>query len=234
MLQQKPTTPFPSAASRISTALVLLWLSLSQGAAGARDPAWWDIEILLTAEGKYSLRQGDAVATADFAFSNRWRGSIERDDSDYLLYHANSELIRWTLREKSLNEEILSLLTESDAAGKPSFRMNYVLSQGNDLVFDFAVEGFPVPVGPAPAKFDLALPRTRGGAEPSADSHYDDFIVQGSNAVHVKEAKIYRGAVERKFSWSWKHEKWLMAETENIFISNLHKAVVKIIIVPHN
>lgn len=234
MLQQKPTTPFPPAASGILTALALLWLSLSQAAAGAKAPAWWDIEILLTVDGKYGLRQGDSVATADFAFSTRWRGSIERDDADYLLYHANSELIRWTLREKSLNEDILSLLTESDAAGKPSFRMNYILSQGDDLVFDFAVEGFPVPVGPAPARFDLALPKTRGGAEHSTDSRYDDFVVHGSNAVRINEAKIYRGAVERNFSWSWKHEKWLMGQTENIFISNLHKASVKIIVVPHN
>ena len=234
MLNRKPMAALPATASRISTALAVLWLFVSLGAAGARGPAWWNIEVLLTVEGKYSLRQGESASTAEFAFTNRWRGSMERDDSDYLLYHTNSEILRWTLREKSLAGESLSLLTEGDASGKPAFRMNFILSQGQDLVFDFAVEGFPVPFGPSPEKFDLALPATQGSTGRSPDSHYDDFVVQGSNSVHIKEAEIYRRPVERHFSWTWKHEKWLMGQAENIFISNIHKAAVKIIVAPHD
>jgi len=232
MLNRKPTAPFPAAVSRIAAALAALWLFLSPGAAGAGRPAWWDIEVLLTVEGRYSLRRGESVSTADFSFSNRWRGAMERDDADYLLYHANSELVRWILRERSAKKESLALQTERDAPGKPCFRMNYILGQGKDLVFDFAVDGFPVPVGESPEKFDLALPRTRGSGAGSADPRYDDFIFQGSNAVSIEEAEIYRREVERDFSWVWKHEKWLMEETESVFISNLHKAAVKIVVSP--
>jgi hypothetical protein len=169
-----------------------------------RPPQRWEIEIRLTTEGRYSVREGSRSFSGDFLYEAAWSGSMERDDDDFLLTHIRNEIVRWELEENAESGEGGGPSSLKELPEKPVFRMNYILTEGSRLRFDFTVEGFAVPRASSANKFELALPRTKSGA-PDAD--YDSSVIQGSNDVCLRVIDIGRPRVERSFRWRWKDRK---------------------------
>jgi len=197
-----------------------------------RSPRWWDVELRLTVKGQYSVRETDAACAGEFFYEAAWSGSMEKDDTDYLLYHSGSETLRWEIREKIASGGNQKVLTEKDFDDRPVFRMNYVLNENGVLRFVFIVDGFPVPRGGAGEKFDLILPASKkeeGGLSPSG---YDAFVAKGSNEVVFEEKKIRTGPVERAFRWEWKRYQPSSGPGAPVVLFNNHKVEVKIAITP--
>ena len=195
-------------------------------------PRWWDVELSLNVKGQYSVREADAAYAGEFLDEAAWSGSMEKDDSDYLLYHSGSETLRWEAREEVSSGGGQKVLTEKDFDDRPVFRMNYVLNENGVLRFVFIVDGFPVPRGGAGEKFDLILPASKkeeGGLSPSG---YDAFVARGSNEVVFEEKKIRTGPVERAFRWEWKRYQPSSGPGAPVVLFNNHKAEVKITITP--
>ncbi len=183
-------------------------------------------------KGQYSVREADAACAGEFLYEAAWSGSMEKDDSDYLLYHSGSETLRWEAREKVSSGSGQKVLTEKDFDARPAFRMNYVLNENGILRFDFIVDGFPVPQSGAGKKFDLILPASKkeeGGLSPSG---YDDSVVKGSNEIVFEENIVQAGLVERAFRWEWKRYQPSSGPGAPAVLFNSHKAEVKVAITP--
>ncbi len=170
-----------------------------------RPPRRWEIEIRLTTEGRYSVREGSCSFSGDFLYEAAWSGSLERDDDDFLLTHIRNEIVRWELEENAEPGEGGGQAGLKELPEKPVFRMNYVLTEGSRLRFDFAIEGFAVPRAASVNKFELAFPRTKSGAPGAVAAGYDGAVVQGSNDVCLRVIDIGRPRVDRSFRWIWKN-----------------------------
>jgi hypothetical protein len=195
-------------------------------------PRWWDVELGLTVNGQYSVREADAAYAGEFLFKAAWSGSMEKDDSDYLLYHSGLETLRWEAREKVSSKGGQKVLTEKDFDDRPVFRMNYVLNENGVLRFNFIVEGFPVPRSGAGEKFDLILPASKSEEGGHSPPEYDVSIAEGSNEIAFEEKTIRTGPAERAFSWEWKRYTPSLRQGINVVLFNSHKADVKITITP--
>jgi len=158
---------------------------------------------------------------------------MERDDSDYILYHQESRLLDWKAKEKEILSEFIKTKSGKDFQKKPSFHLNYILRKEENLHFDFFVKGLCIPQNKSVSKFYLHLPCTGDNKEPHPDIDYDSYVIQGSNQIFLEEKEIYTGAVDRDFAWIWKYYKWSSTQETPAFLTSLHKAKVKISITPH-
>jgi hypothetical protein len=195
-------------------------------------PRWWDVELSLTVKGQYSLREADAAYAGEFSYEAAWSGSMEKDDSDYLLYHSGSETLLWEAREKVSSGAGQKVLTEKDFDDRPAFRMNYVLNDNGILRFNFIVDGFPVPRSGPGEKFDLILPASKEEEGHPSPSGYDASVVGGSNEIVFEEKTIRTGPAERAFSWEWKRYQPSSGPGIAVVLLNNHKAEVKVAITP--
>jgi hypothetical protein len=201
-------------------------------ASGQLSPRWWDVELRLTVKGQYSVREADAAYAGEFLYEAAWSGSMEKDDSDYLLYHSGSEILRWEAREKVSSGGGQKVLTEKDFDDRPVLRMNYVLNENGILRFNFIVDGFPVPRSGAGEKFDLILPASKEEEGSLSPSGYDASIARGSNEIVFEEKTIRTGPAERSFRWEWKRYQPSSGQEIAVVLFNSHKAEVKITITP--
>ena len=195
-------------------------------------PRWWEVELRLTVKGQYSVREGDAAYAGEFLYEAAWSGSMEKDDSDYLLYHSGLETLRWEAREKVSSGAFQKVLTEKDFDDRPVLRMNYVLNENGILRFNFIVDGFPVPRSGAGEKFDLILPASKEEEGSLSPSGYDASIARGSNEIVFEEKTIRTGPAERTFRWEWKRYQPSSGQEIAVVLFNSHKAEVKITITP--
>jgi len=170
-------------------------------------PQRWEIEIRLITEGRYSVREGSRSYSGDFLYEAAWSGRLERDDDDFLLSHLRNEIVRWELEENAEPGESDGSARRKEPPEKPVFRMNYILTEGSRIRFDFAIEGFAVPRGASVNKFELVFPRTKSDVPSAAAAGYDGAVVQGSNDVYLRVADIRRPRVERSFRWSWENRR---------------------------
>jgi len=170
-----------------------------------RPPRRWKIEIRLITEGSYSVREGSRSFSGDFLYEAAWSGGMERDDDDFLLYHIQNKIVRWKLEEDAEAGEGGEPSSLKELPEKPVFRMNYILTEGPRLRFDFAIEGLAVPRAASVNKFELAFPRTKSGSPDSAAAGYDGAVIQGSNDVCLRVVDTGLPRVERSFRWRWKN-----------------------------
>lgn len=195
---------------RSVAALVLAALAVLPASARSRDtpgwdsPAWWDVRIHLETRGRYALTRDTTDFAGEYAYESVWTGSMEKDDLDYLLYHASLDTVRWEMKERSGRDGLGVLLSEKDSPLRPVFRMNYVLGEEGRLRFFFTVEGFPVPRNDSPEKFALILPCSRKESAASAAAGYDDAVSEGTNDVSLDAKELRNGPVKRVFRWAWK------------------------------
>lgn len=193
-------------------------------------PAWWEIRLLLTSNGKYTCKEAKKSYTGDYSFMLLWTGCMEQDMDDYLIYYENCALMEWKAHEKS--PDLLHFLTGSDFSGKPRFDFHYIFRRENDLHFDFRVESFYVPQNNSDHKFYLTLPASLENSRESSLFNYNDFVYQGSNNICIKEEKIYLDTIEKSYTWKWKCQKQLREEKKSVFFTNSHRVKVEVSLIP--
>jgi hypothetical protein len=202
-------------------------------AALASSPSWWDLELRLATEGRYRMDQKEFNAEGSFRFIISWTGIMERDEADFRLFHNRSEIVRWEAEERSSQPDGLRLLTAADFSEKPSFDFNFLLKQGELLVFDLATQGFSVPVSESPEKFFLILPSSAENGQSVEGVDYNKGIRKGSNRVALPAEAILKGPVEKKFAWDWKNEQWLLRQDRTLHVLNQHTVKLTVIVRPH-
>jgi hypothetical protein len=197
-------------------------------------PDWWEIALTLKVDGQYRLEGSSVNCSGSYAFTICWRGGMERDQDDYLLYRFHCELISWEAGETTSSPETQTVLSTGDFKEKPDLRMNYILRQGRELRWDFVVEGISAPQARSEDAFPLFLPASEENGRRGPQGSYNAGVVRGGNRVAVEEAEIYAGTVAKKFAWSWKREQWNSQEREAMFTSQSHNARVELRIVPRS
>jgi hypothetical protein len=194
---------------------------------------WWEARLALTVRGTYEVKPPRGSFSGEFTHGARWVGIMEPDEMDILLYHTRTGEEDWQVREKAAGPEGTRLLTEKDTAQRPALHVNYVVRVGRELVFDIAVEGFIVPLGPSPDRFDLELPcsKNHGGATAGG---YDDFITGGTNRIAIPVEGLEKRTLEKSFSWEWKRGRWAAAESGTVWLASSHKATAVLTLIRHN
>jgi hypothetical protein len=195
-------------------------------------PAWWEVRFQLTARGDYTVKDSGTTYSGEFLYRAQWDGTMERDGADFLLYYAATEPQAWEVREKASLQSATRIMTDKESAEKPGLRLNYVLRQGADILFDFDVGGVRIPLNSSPDKFDLVLPRSREHA--GEEDMYNEFVSKGKNRVFVDEKDLGERPLEKSFSWEWKRQQWILKEKGVVLVAGAHKASVTITIIPHD
>jgi len=201
-------------------------------AAAGDGPGWWNVRIRLETRGRYALTRDATEFTGEYAYESVWTGSMERDDPDYLLYHASLETVRWEMKERSGRDGSGALLSEKDFPVRPVFRMNYVLFEEGRLHFFFIVEGFHVPRSDSPEKFALILPCSRKESSASATAGYDGAVSEGSNDVSLDAKELRDGPFKRVFRWTWKRYQPSSAPPPAGPLLNTHETKVTLFVTP--
>lgn len=198
-----------------------------------QNPLWWEIKLKLETQGKYNIEDRNALYSGSYSSTFLWRGSIERDNGDYILYHFSNELVQWEATETAKLPERIKILTTPDFIDKPSFKLNYVLRKEGNIYFDFIVLGFSVPQSNSSESFYLVFPSSKENSQSISDINYNFFVRKGSNQVTVEDSQIYCGGVKKNFNWTWKREQWLDKGGQSLLFSNSHEVKVTLTITPH-
>jgi len=194
---------------------------------------WWEVRLALSVRGDYTVKGPNASFAGQFAFRAHWGGILERDGMDVLLYHTRLGDESWELREKAVRPEGTRVLTEKDSPEKPRLRVNYVLRTDRVLLFDFSVEGFKIPLGVWPDRFDLDLPCSQEHAGAPAGG-YDDYVVRGTNRVAIDADGLERRMLEKSFAWEWKRGRWTAAGSGTVWLAGAHKTSVVLTLIRHD
>lgn len=195
-------------------------------------PPSWTVAITLDVRGDYKMDARGIKIDGTFAFVFRWTGTIEKDAEDYLLVHNDCRLTKWEIGEICDSADSLKILSTNEIQDRPALKVNYILKSGDNLVFDFAVEGFEIPKNKAPAAFYLVLPASKENLAHSGGIGYDLFVKSGSNLIIMDANPILRGPSEKTFAWTWKYQTGIQALEGTVFESQTHDVKAKIEITP--
>ena len=196
-------------------------------------PIWWNIKVLLSTEGEYQLKQKGTSYLGDYSFKILWKGSMETDDSDYILFHEESRLIEWKFNEQSVSSKLVQMISEKDFKEKPIFHMNYILRIEKDLHFDFYIDGFYIPQNNSLYKHYLHFPCSSECSTNHPEIKYNSSIAKGSNRIFLNEKEIYDSEVKKCFDWTWKQYVWPSTQDIHGLITNFHNVKIQIFITPH-
>lgn len=195
-------------------------------------PSWWEIKLLINTDGDYVVKEGKKSYTGHYSFTLLWTGCMEEDMDDYIIYHENSNLLQWEAQEKAQSPDFSGVLSADDFSGKPRFDFHYIMRRGEDLHFDFQVDGFFVPQNNSDFKFYLNFPTSKEKTKYPSKFDYNTYVSQGSNSIYIKEEEIYLITVEKTCLWEWKFQKRLSREKIPVSLSNSHKVEVAVSIMP--
>jgi hypothetical protein len=218
-------------------ALALLFLgphsSGTSSLAAQPTPRWWEISIVLKTEGEYMLEGKESDCRGNYSFLIHWRGCLERDDDDYILYHVDSRLADWKAQETVSSPKSTAILTTHEIKRRPSLSLKHILRRETNLFLNFLVKGLVVPESGGGESFFLFFPSSEENGQRRSQVDYNDCVVEGSNGVSLKEAEIYAGPVTKEYSWTWKHQKRESRQDVTVSASQSHRTRVSLSIIPH-
>jgi hypothetical protein len=203
-----------------------------RGEGPAGHSAWWEVRLVVTAKGEYTVRGGQAPVAGEYTCRARWEGRLEPDGDDFLLVHLKTEILDWRLREKTgpAGEE---RVLETPAASKPSLRMNYVLKDGREVEFVFELGGVSIPLQASRFAVALELPRSSARAPRLPGHTYGDFVCRGSSRIVIPDTDLLEQATERLFSWDWRRERRYVREGRSYVVDQSHAAEVAVALTVH-
>ncbi|MGD9344616.1 MAG: hypothetical protein PVH84_02055 [Candidatus Aminicenantes bacterium] len=194
---------------------------------------WWEILIELTSKGTYTLEEADASYSGNYAYTIQWSGCMEQDGEDFILYHEDSDLIRWTPQEKKKVPGSGETQIKKNFSEKPSFAFNYILTKKDNIHFDFLVRGFRVPQQRREKRYYLHFPASKENSYHPTDIAYNLHIYKGSNQVYLCKDDLLDKSVTRDFHWSWKRHSSEGEAERSSYLSHGYDVDVRITILKH-
>jgi len=198
-----------------------------------KSSCWWVVSLLLTSRGKYIYQRSGASYAGKYAFAILWTGCLERDQDDFILYHECSELLEWKALEKKRSPGGIETLVSSKHFGKPRFKLNYILTKGDYVHFDFQVNGIEVPRHRSKEKAVVHFPASNKDAVSSGDIDYDLHVYKGSNRVAVRKHVLQKDSATKKFHWAWQHRKRPGNGKKGAYLFQAHDVEAEITVVKH-
>ncbi len=224
---------------RTITRFLVLWLPLLLTAwthsafEVKKEPLWWEIRLVLTAEGEYRTQEGETRYSGEYQLGILWTGTMERDADDFRLFHAHSKILSWDAKETADPPQSGKILTTREFEVCPEFRMQYILKKEGLLHFAFLVSGFLAPRSASTNKLFIDLPASAENHQPASEIDYGSHITHGSNRISLDEHAILGADFEKNFTWRWAHQQWFLKHEKTVFLSNRHNAEVNISIESH-
>lgn len=217
-----------------SSLVCAAWLLLAGPVVVAYSPVKpsWNVELTLEVKGRYRMEDKVGPRIGHYTFTVHWKGTIERDDDDYLLLHNEAALEGWKADESPAPSTDGRFLDSKDFADRPVFHFNYILGENEEVQLDFAMDGFPVPVNPSNYKFPLTLPASFSNTQAGSEPGYDRHITQGSNRISLPKAAVENGPVKKSFAWSWKRNNWGLEQDATVYCSQSHEARLAVSFTP--
>ena len=183
--------------------------------------------------GTYDIYEQDKCYSGKYNFIIFWKGSIEKDEEDFILYYENSELPVWNIQETANLSGNKIFSSTNDFQQKPILHVNYILKKGDKLHFNFIVHGFFIPKNESEKKYYLNLPASAEYSDHSMGIDYNSHILKGSNLIIVENNEIYGDSIEKIFSWRWASQKFSKKQKKFDRFSNKHDVKIKINITSH-
>jgi hypothetical protein len=216
----------------------LLFLSMNPWITGLSktlrpQECWWEIIILLTSKGQYTFKERQTSYSGEYTYTIQWSGCMEQDGEDFILYHENSELLRWEPREKQKQSGVSETTVTREFSEKPRLAFNYILIKGNNLHFDFLVHGFRVPQLNPKHQYYLHLPASKENSFHPTDIDYGLHVYEGSNQVYFSREDILTESAKKKFFWSWKRYSSSRGLKTPAYLSHSYDVDVEISILKH-
>ncbi|MDW7760162.1 MAG: hypothetical protein SCM96_05945 [Acidobacteriota bacterium] len=190
----------------------------------------WKIDIQVEMQGRYTVRLGPAAVHGDFSGVLSWSGFLEDDDGDFLLIHAQSEVLDWTIREQASENPTPSYLTENDIPERPALNISYILRDRDIVDIRLSVHGFEVPLHAADVSFALPLPSSRADSNRLPKAAYDAAIVEGSNRIFLRNRDLKAPDKKKSFAWTWQRHDWLPLRDRTVEFFSRHEAEVTVTI----
>jgi hypothetical protein len=218
---------------RKSILAVMLFLSTSLCFSGSpktfsQKECWWEIIIELSSKGTYSIDEGKTTYSGTYAYTIQWSGCMEQDGEDFILYHEDSELLRWDLREKKKRSDSPETQITKKVSEKPSFAFNYILTKYENIHFDFLIQGFHVPQRRQYHQHYLYLPASKENSYRPRDIAYDLHVHKGSNQVYFSKADLLDKSVKKDFHWSWRRYSSKAESNNSSYLIHSHDVDVEI------
>ena len=190
----------------------------------------WKIDLQVEMKGRYTFRLGPTAVEADFSGILSWSGFLEDDDGDFLLIHAQSEVLDWAIRERTSENPTPPLLTENDIPERPALNISYILRDRDIVDIRLSVNGFEVPLHVADVSFALPLPSSRADSNRLPKAAYDASIVEGSNRIFLRNRDLKAPDKKKSFAWTWQRHDWLPLRDRTVEFFSRHEAEVTVTI----
>lgn len=163
-------------------------------------PFWWAIELQVSIQGNYRFAEGNMPITGEYRYRILWKGSMERDNGDYILYQGIAKLLslRWDETQEGRSRDMSNLV-------KPEIAFNYVVRKGKKVHVDFNIKpgskntpgGHPWP--------DIIFPQSTEHEVIEPAIKYNRGVHHGSNEVAVVEEQLYNlTETGGRFNWEWR------------------------------
>ncbi len=216
----------------------MLFLIMGMGSTGVSktllpEECWWEIFIRLTSKGTYTLDEAKTSFSGKYAYAIQWSGCMEQDGEDFILYHEDSELLRWEPQEKMRLPGSSKIILTKEFDEKPIFAFNYILTRKENIHFDFLVTGLQIPQQGQTHRYYLHLPASKENSYHPTDITYDLHIYKGSNQIYFSKDDLLDESIKKNFHWSWKRHSSSDGAELSSYLSHSYDVDVEITILKH-
>ena len=166
-------------------------------------PFWWAVELRISVQGDYRMVRENLPVNGRYQYRFFWRGSMERDNGDYILYQGDRELLflKWHEALRNRIRDLSSLI-------KPEIIVNYVIRKDEKLHVDFNIRSPLSEAESAGSQMAIHFPQSAEHERIDSTVRYNRWIEQGSNEIAVTEDPIYRlTETNGQFKWDWRLKK---------------------------
>jgi hypothetical protein len=182
-------------------AVCLLLIMFPSGSSGDPSPPyWWAIELRVSIQGDYRMIKENQPLSGRYRYRFLWRGSMERDNGDYILYQGDSELLflEWHEAVQNQSRDLGRLI-------RPEIFVNYVVRKDSKIHVDFNIRPSAPGSEKASGRMAIHFPQSAEHEIIDPSNRYNRWVGEGSNTVALIERQIYdRIDTEGEFGWEWR------------------------------
>lgn len=195
---------------RILGPVLVVLLLISGFILFANPTVWWKIELSVAVSGTYKCQNSNHPFSGQYSISAEWRGAMERDNGDYILYQGSDRIT-------SLDWEEDNNKSKPTGSGTPKLKLNYVLRKQGIVHFDFEIFSVMIPLNKNKKGYNLILPRSAENESLHRKIQYNKGVVSGSNGIQLLENRIYKEkTIQETFNWKWFREQGNLSSKHSV------------------
>ncbi|MCP2520425.1 hypothetical protein NLD30_08265 [SCandidatus Aminicenantes bacterium Aminicenantia_JdfR_composite] len=198
----------------------------------------WEISLNIKVNGKYEVKNGTYFVSGEYLLITEWKGSIEKDNSDFLLYYGSHKIIKWEGKEfihslKNLFKKTIDISKHPS----PKLKVNYLLRKNDLINLDFNFSSIQIPfykIDKTYIKKMLIMPCSAQNEFLNPKIKYNRNLIKGSNNICFEYCKIQNKKFEKTYSWEWRRVETYYEKNRVFPFLNFHSVILKLKIEPLN